>query len=203
MANIIDISTDQGTIDAAAIRQSGQVAGIVAKATEGLTYTDDQFRRNRAVAFKRKIPLGAYHFYRAGDDGGLQAAFFVSVAKPYGALRPMIDVEEASFDGVTDSLDVLVERLSHLVDGVAAALPRGKRPMIYTNADTWTRFMGNTDAFSGHDLWVAQSLDPRTSGLFGGWTQAVLWQFGTTSVPGIAGPVDTDELLVPISRLYL
>ena len=207
MANVLDVSVDQGVIDAAAIKQSGQVAGLYAKATEGLTYTDEQFRRNRAVAFRRKIPFGPYHFYGAGDDGGLQAAFFVAVSKPFGALRPMVDVEEASFAGVTDSLDVKIERLSHLIDDVEAALPRKRkdrpRAIIYTNCDTWQRFMGDTDAFCGHDLWVAQSLDPRTSGLFGGWTKAAIWQFGTTTVPGIAAPVDTDELLVPISYLYL
>lgn len=204
---VIDTSDFQGQIDFAALK--GHVAGIYPKATQGLHYVSEQYRRSRDVARTRGIPCGAYHFVEMGVDGGLQAKHFLATMGTATTLLPMIDIEEGSFasangnllPGVPISLADRIARFSHLISAVDQTLPIGKRALIYTNYDTWTRYMGNTTGFCGHPLWVAQSLDPRTSGLFGGWKNAVLWQYGQGSVPGIIGSVDLDKLLVPIDQI--
>lgn len=198
---LIDTSVDQGAIDFAALK--GHVVGIYPKATEGITYTDAQYRRSRDIARTRGIRCGAYHFVRMNDDGALQAKHFLSQRGGACTLVPMVDIEEASFDGVTLPLETKIARFSHLISAIDRTLPIGKRCIIYTNYDTWTTYMGNTDAFSGHLLWVAQSEDPRKSGLFGGWKSAAIWQYSIGRVPGISGDVDLDKILVPISMIYL
>lgn len=204
---LIDTSAWQGQIDFAALK--GHVAGLYAKATQGLHSVDEQFRRSRDVARNRGIPCGGYHFVEMGADGALQAQHFLATMGTACTLIPMIDIEEGSFadasrtllPGVPESIEERISRFSHLIASVDRTLPIGKRCLIYTNYDTWTTYMGNTDAFCGHPLWCAQSLDPRTSGLFGGWKSAALWQYGEGRVPGITGTVDLDKLLVPIERL--
>ncbi len=196
---VLDLSVFQDTVDFAALK--GKVVAVFAKATDGLTEVDPQFRRNRDVARNRGIPAGGYHFARMYDDGALQAKHFLSVMGANCNVIPMVDVEEESFAGVDAPLDVLISRLSHLIATIDQKLPIGKRALIYTNWDTWTRYMGNTDAFAGHPLWVAQSEDPRVSGLFGGWTRAAIWQSGQGTIEGIDTQVDLDQLLVPLAEI--
>lgn len=195
-----DGSQFQNVIDWAAVKQSDMQFAF-ARATDGAFYDDPQFGRNHDVANQRQFPIGAYHFFRMNSDPIVQANHFI--AKTFavgrlGSVLPMIDVEEATFDGVSLDQSIKETAISNFVHTVMART--GVRTiLLYTNYDTWTRFMGNTKRFANLPLWLAQTENP-SDGLFGGWTDWLLWQDSTTTVPGIDGPVDLD-LLNPAHKL--
>lgn len=196
----IDASTFQNVIDWAAVKQSGQVQFAWARATDGPFYTDDTFVRNHDVAREREIPLGAYHFFRFNADAVVQARHFVAATFSAGRLGnalPMIDVEEESFATAIDQhlAEVAIGNFLHTVIGLTGV----RTMLLYTNYDTWTKYMGNSKRFADLPLWLAQTANPIT-GLFGAWTDWMLWQDSTTTVPGIDGPVDLD-LLNPAHKL--
>lgn len=187
----IDASTFQRVIDWGAVKQSGKVQFAFARATDGSTYVDDQFERNHDVAKERGIPIGAYHFFRYGDDPVVQAKAFLEVTKGrLGTLLPMIDVEEQSFASTPILADAIhkISAFVQVIEGISK-----RKMLLYTNYDTWQRFMQNTDAFAGHPLWLAQTESP-DDGLFGGWSDWMLWQDSTIVCPGIEGGVDFDIL---------
>jgi len=81
----------------------------------------------------------------------------------------------------------------------------GVRPMIYTNATSWSA-TGDTLRFArrGYRLWVANfgvrsPLVPAANWAGRGWS---VWQFTSTgSVRGIEGSVDKNKLGVPLGRI--
>lgn len=199
----IDVSVDQGQIDWAAVKDGADVQFAYAKATEGITYVDEQFRRNRTTCFLRKIPFGPYHFFRPNDDGVAQAEHFLSVAKPFGALLPMVDVEVA--DGLTAT--AIVNQLSRFVNRVEQEL-HGKLMIIYTGWSFWNTALAGSDAFAGHPLWVAAYPDAyddsQAPPVPNGWKSATLWQYSESGqVSGIDGSVDLDRIEVPLSQIAL
>lgn len=67
-----DVSHYQGHVDWAKVKAAGAGFGI-AKATEGLTYTDNQFQVNWAGMRSAGLKVrGAYHFGRPGSDAAKQ-----------------------------------------------------------------------------------------------------------------------------------
>lgn len=76
-----DVSHYQGRVNWKAERADG-VVWAMAKATEGLGFTDSEFAYNwLAIAFAR-IVRGAYHYADPGLSPELQAQRFVNVVKP-------------------------------------------------------------------------------------------------------------------------
>ena len=67
-------------------------------------------------------------------------------------------------------------------------------PFIYTNAGWWQKCTGNTTAFSGNPLWVAD-YGVRSPDIPPGWAGYTIWQdSGTGLVGGISGTADLDQL---------
>jgi len=196
----IDGSQFQAVIDWAAVKQSGQVNFAYARASYGANYADPDFTRNHDIAKLREIPLGAYHFWLYADDPIVQANFFLSLthqAGRFGPNIPMIDIEEGSFTGVPQVADAIAAIKAFLAP-IEAIL--AKKMLLYTNYDTWQRYLANTSAFSENPLWLAQTENP-ADGLYGGWQKYALWQDATIVVPGISGPVDRDLLNGPLSLI--
>ncbi len=197
----IDASLFQNVIDWAAVKESGLVQFAYARATDGASFCDPEFSRNHDTARERNLPFGAYHFWRFDDDPAAQARNFLARthdAGRFGTLLPMADVEEESFQYVVPPVLDAIARLARfifIVEGALRAPASTAEPkmLLYTNYDTWQRFFTNTAAFRTQPLWLAQTENP-ADGLYGGWTTYAIWQDGTTTVPGIAGPVDYDTL---------
>lgn len=192
--NGIDISVYQGTVDYDAVAKSGKIAFVYAKATEGTREVDDQFLANHDRARSRGgLKFGAYHFFHFGLDPITQANHFLTVAENrLGELRPMVDVEGAGQDGVTD-LDELIFKLASFANHIEGMI--GKKPIIYTDPGDWNGFMQGTDAFSGHPLWVAEYNSDAAPTLPNGFTDWVIWQYTDSfTVPGISGGVDGDRV---------
>lgn len=185
----IDVSYAQGTIDWAAVHESG-IAFALIKATEGVSIHDPQFARNWSVSKSAGIRRGAYHFFHFSDDPVTQAQSFLASAQPQaGDLLPAVDVETA--DGITD-VSLLVDRLSQFTTAVEKVLD-GRRMLIYTDPGFWNSSMRGSDAFTGHPLWVAEyNRDPAPQ-LPRGWRNWSIWQHDDNgTVTGITGAVDLD-----------
>ncbi|MGH2693936.1 MAG: glycoside hydrolase family 25 protein [Actinomycetota bacterium] len=197
----IDVSHHQGTIDWNRVVDSGHVFAFH-KATEGATFTDPNYGRNRADAGAAGIPFGAYHFAR--PDGGTIAAaqadaiseaeHFLDVAQPApGDLVPVLDME------ATGGLPArrLIAWTQAWLDAIVSALD--VQPLIYTSPNFWKTNVDDTTTFAdqGFPLWIAHYTSaaapnvPAANWNGEGWS---FWQWTScATVPGISGCVDEDR----------
>ena len=208
----IDVSRFQRTIDwpsvaGAGIRfafvqaSRGNGADCLTRPTE--CGADPYFATNRVAAKSVGVRVGAYH--RAFASGGTPEAaradavteadlFIASVgALESGELIPVIDVE-TPFSGMTAStlrtwVRVWVKRVNRRL---------GRKPMIYTNATSWSA-TGNTTEFAKakYPLWVAEWGVSRPTVPARNWAGRgySVWQYTSSGhVPGISGRVDMNRL---------
>lgn len=196
----IDVSHYQGRIDWRQVARSGHHFAI-AKATEGRTYIDQTYLRNKVLAEANGLAFGAYHFARPDrgpNDAVREANHFLDVARlEPGNVIPVLDLETTgglSHRRLTRWILTWLRRVHERI---------GVRPMVYTSPVGWAERTGNTTAVAeaGYDvLWVAHwgvrepALPARDWG-GAGWS---LWQRSDCgSVPGIRGCVDVNRLAGP------
>ena len=175
--------------------QASGVRFVIAKATDGRTFVDPMYARNKAEAESLGLAFTAYHYARPDStpgDARAEADHFVKTAQLTGVdLIPALDLEQSG--GLSPSA---LARWVHVwLMEVQAKL--GVKPMIYSSPSFWSVHMGNSTWFAanGYRLWIAHwgVATPRVPaqewvGL--GWT---VWQ--TTSgahVSGFRGRVDHD-----------
>ena len=110
------------------------------KATEGLSFVDNQFARNWRKSSQAGMIRGAYHYFIAYKSGKEQAQNFINTVdlKP-GDLPPVLDVETISGSNVAELQEHVWEWL-HTVEE-----HYGVKPIIYTGADFYAKYLG--DAF--------------------------------------------------------
>jgi GH25 family lysozyme M1 (1,4-beta-N-acetylmuramidase) len=208
----IDVSRFQGAIDWPSVAGSGiRFAFVQASRGSGADCTvkpaqcgpDPYFATNRLAAESARIRVGAYH--RAFASGGTAAdaradalaeadVFLAQVGSLQpGELIPALDAE-TPFTGMTSNslrtwVRVWVKRVGRQL---------GRKPMIYTNASSWSA-TGNTTEFAKakYPLWVADWGVSRPAVPAGNWAGRgyTVWQFTSSgSVSGISGRVDMDRL---------
>jgi GH25 family lysozyme M1 (1,4-beta-N-acetylmuramidase) len=192
----IDVSTWQGTIDYAKVAASGR-RFVVAKATEGIGFTDPKWALNRTAAPAAGLRVTGYHFARPDlnpTDAVGEADWFVSqLGLVPGMLVPALDLERHG----TLSAAALQAWVGAWLDEVYAKT--GVRPMIYTSPSFWKSYVGDTRTFADEGytiLWVAHwfvsnpSVPAQNWGGHG-WT---FWQYDDCgTVPGMSGCVDLDR----------
>jgi lysozyme len=196
----VDVSNHQGKIAWAKVGDRIEFAFL--KASESTDFVDAWYDRNRKLAKRQQIRVGAYHFARpdgrgrraARADGRLEARFFDRIASPRrGELRPVLDLE------VTGGLrpGLLIAWAKAFVRKTRALA--GAKPMIYTSPFFWRTAMADTKWFANHGykaLWIAhwevQRPDVPADNWAGeGWT---FWQFTSCGkVSGISGCVDKNR----------
>jgi GH25 family lysozyme M1 (1,4-beta-N-acetylmuramidase) len=192
----IDVSKWQGTIDFAKVKASGK-RFVIAKATEGNTYTDATYAHNKAYAMANGLKFTGYHFARPGTNSGdatSEADHFVAVlGLKHGMMVPALDLE------VTGGLSS-----SQLVTWTKTFLARvysktGVRAMIYSNPSFWSTNMANTTWFSANGykvMWVAHwsTSSPTVPGANWSGRSWTFWQYSDCGkVAGISGCVDLDR----------
>ncbi|HEX7951165.1 MAG TPA: glycoside hydrolase family 25 protein [Candidatus Limnocylindrales bacterium] len=192
----IDVSNWQGRIDFTKVKAAGKQF-VFAKASEGTSWTDASYARNKASAIAAGLRFGAYHFARPGNaagDGVREADHFIAVmGLKRGMLRPVLDLEATGGLGVV----ALQSWVRSFLGRIYSRL--GVRAMIYTTASFWASYMGSTTWFASNGypvLFIAQwkvaspSL-PASRWAGHGWT---FWQYSSCgSVAGIRGCVDLDR----------
>ena len=74
---VIDISHHNGNVNLAKAKEDG-ILGVIQKATQGQSFRDPTYQRNRQKAKDAGLLWGAYHF-GTGSDGLKQAQHFLDV----------------------------------------------------------------------------------------------------------------------------
>jgi lysozyme len=88
---IIDLSHHNGKVDLALAAGDG-IMGVIHKATQGLSFVDPEYLKNRDNALDAGLLWGAYHF-GTGSDGVAQADFFLKTVRPDERTLLVLDLE--------------------------------------------------------------------------------------------------------------
>ncbi|MCH8622401.1 GH25 family lysozyme [Undibacterium sp. TS12] len=193
--NGIDVSHFQGTVDWAAVKAAGK-AFAFAKASDGITYTDPQFKTNWQGIKAAGLLRGAYHFYESNDDPVAQANNFIKAVGTLAAgdLPPVLDIEIFKGNYGTATLAANVQTW---LNTVQQAL--GRTPIIYTGPSFWNQYMNNQ--FSAYPLWIAQYGVSQPT-LPNGWSKWTFWQSSESgTVAGVTGSVDIDVFAGSMANL--
>lgn len=152
----IDISQHNGDdIDYDKVRASG-ITFVYIKASEGTRGRDKNFLTNARKARQAGLVTGAYHYFRKGADGRLQARNFLQAVSHTRLDLPLVvDVEDwlndpkvsnhATATGVRAMLDYL--------------LMHGRRVMLYTNREGYKKWV--KPYFASIDLWLCAFNPPQ------------------------------------------
>jgi lysozyme len=181
----IDVSRYQQDIDWKLVKEM-QVKKIAIgfafiKATEGISYVDEQYKDNMQAAKEAGVARGAYHFFIASRSGKLQAANFLeNVNLKKGDLPPVLDVEKANGASVVD----MQQRIADWLDVVEKKYK--VKPIIYSNVDFYKTFLAGR--FDDYPLWVAHYLVKDKPRIERNW---IIWQHNESGhVTGIRTNVD-------------
>jgi lysozyme len=177
----IDISNAQGARWPWAAER-GKIAFGMAKATEGLGFTDPDFAENWDAMWELSPTLCrfSYHFFHPSEDPRAQAQRFVATVRAHGLLPGdnfVLDLETA--DGMTPEFTA-----GSAVTFLRAVneLAPGHRVLVYT----YPAFAeaGNCAGMESWHLWIADYGAERPA-VPAPWTAWTFWQAGDS-------PVDTD-----------
>lgn len=198
----VDTSFANGTCDWDTAARDERVRFAYSRVCYGSIPADDDgpaFTRAHDACKRLKVPFGAYIFWLAWQDGVEQAQLFLQQADGrYGENSAVVDVEEGSgLHGWGASLEARIENLGKTLDTIEKTCGE---PLIYTNRDTWSTYFENTDAFSGHRLWLAEyGTPPGQAVAIPGFKTIVAHQFsdgtGQSPIVGLSKPdnnVDRD-----------
>ena len=195
MAEIMDVSRWQSSIDWDKVKASGKVDGVMLKTVstnrklsnrkDGL-YIDPTFERNYSECKRLGIPVGVYYYTYATDkqmaDAELALLKTALTGKTF-ELPISVDVE-----------DNKIKKLStqELTDLVAYALGTIERWGFYALLYVGLYF-AQTELYMGgaalrkYDVWLAAYRNAKPTP---GWSFG-MWQYtSTTRVPGVSGNVD-------------
>lgn len=189
----IDVSSWQGTIDWAKVKQSG-IQFAILRAGWGYNSIDPQFIRNVQECTKNGIPFGAYWFIYCTDDAGarknangfLEAIKDVKLTYPIFADFEYDSVSYANKYGVNVTKDNASRWVKIFLDTLKGA---GYIVGNYTNLDFLNRYFDDRIKKGGYEFWYACWGSATTTS-----NNANVWQYTSKgSVPGISGNVDMNE----------
>ena len=172
---VIDISHHNGKPDLAKARADG-IVGVIQKATQGQSFVDPTFIRNRKAALDNGLLFGAYHF-GDGSDGVTQAELFLATARPDAATVVVLD-----FEGNSAGPSMTLEEARAFVTHVQEEL--GRFPLLYSG-HTIKEALGHRidPVLKNCALWLAQyGPTPVVPTCWDKWT---LWQY----TDGALGPL--------------
>jgi lysozyme len=179
----VDVSHHNGRVDWPRIRSAGYQFAYL-NATEGATWRDTTFVRNRAEAERAGLVTGAYHFFTLCRPGREQAANFAAViGRPGGAsLPPAVDLEFGGNCGQRPSREAVLAELAAFLAVVDSA---GHRPVVlYVTEEFHQAYLQGREVDS--PLWVRSVFGrPKFAAT---WT---FWQYAATGrVAGAKGRID-------------
>ena len=185
MAEIMDVSRWQGSIDWDAVKRSGKIDGVMLRvlgSKGGKPYVDPAFERNYAACTARGIPVGGYYYTCAvtqRQTAAELAALRAALADKNFQLPIVVDAEDPKLRSLTPA------KLSARVAEAAAQLEAwGLYAMVYT----YTNFADTAldmAALAAYDLWIADYRGTRPTRKHG------MWQYTRSgTIPGVSGPVD-------------
>ena len=204
--NGIDVSSYQYTPNWQTVASSG-IRFAWAKATQGNYYQDGVFNYDMTNGKAAGVIMGAYDFADPDNVAATtEAAYFESFAGGYfkaGYLVPALDIETGCSGAGNGNLNAA--QISSWVDtwssNVASYIQTHDgytvKPIIYTYTSYASACL--TSAVTSYPLWIAwpYSSSPSTTP----WSVWDVWQYGTTSVPGVSTATDVDRFHGDLSQL--
>lgn len=188
----IDVSHYQGDVDWKVVKEGGMHFGI-AKSTQGVGYTDPQFKSNWENIAAAGLYRGTYHFYVANDDPTAQAEHFINTVGNIGEhhINPILDLEATIGDLTVEEYQKNVLTWLKKVEE-----SMGVTPVIYTNRPFGNANLNN-EAFNKYHLWLAEygakKADVPDTWQKSGWSA---WQFTShDELKGVNGAVDESRFL--------
>jgi lysozyme len=178
VASCIDISHYQGFPDFAKAKASGVVA-VIHKATQGVSYSDPNRKKNCINAVNAGLAVCTYHWITPNDNVLKQIDFYLKEVDPVPGERVVIDYEQ---QGCT---------LTGLKLAVGALLkdPRNLQITVYSGHLLKEQLGTTRDAYLAEntDLWIAQYTSAASpSWPKGTYPNYTLWQYSESGrVPGI------------------
>ena len=192
---VIDVSSHNGEINWEAVKNSGQVDGVILRLGYGVGYMDTQFLNNVRELNRLKIPYSVYLFSYAenGYESKLEADFVVNTIKnnPVNINSNLFsiyyDLEdwtisstgENSYGISQDSYREMITTFRHIIESNL-----GVKARVYASKNyIETRFPKDVQDYA---TWVAQWGPEITyKGPYEGWQYT-----SDGSIPGIKGRVD-------------
>lgn len=165
----IDVSRYQKSINWKLVKQM-KVENIklgfsFIKATEGIGFVDDMFRRNWKKCKEAGVVRGAYHYFIPYKSGKAQAENFIETVDLLpGDFPPVLDVETVTGSNAIELKQNVKEWLQTIETNYKV------KPIIYTGVDFYARYLGND--FDTYPLWAAhyqQKKQPRISRAWNIW----------------------------------
>ena len=185
MAEIMDVSRWQGSIDWDAVKRSGKIDGVMLRvlgSKGGKPYVDPAFERNYAACTARGIPVGGYYYTCAVTPQ--------QTAAELAALRAALEGKTFQYPLAIDveSAGLRVLAPEALAARVAEAAAQLEAWNLYAMVYTYTNFADTAlamDALTAYDLWLADYRGKCPTRPHG------MWQYTSKGrVAGIDGPVD-------------
>lgn len=185
---LLDVSEYQGSIDWPRVAQHFKAVYI--KASEGVTWNDPDFQRNRKEANAAGLRVGAYHFADFNLPGK-EATHFALTVQKIGRrdLKPVLDLEAPIPHGVDPV------RWVHIFNAVVRT-KLGVWPMLYSYGPYIDEL--HLDRPLGDGLWLAAygRNDGKEYPVYTPlpWKRYVAHQFTSKGrTPGINGYVDVSD----------
>lgn len=195
----VDVSTYQGTVDWAAVKDAGVDYVIVRAAYRGYEtgkiVPDDLYEQNIRGAVDAGLHVGVYLYSQAlsEDEAREEADYLLGLIEGLPVDYPVVyDQEEYTADQArTDGLTGEQATLNALAF-CERVYDAGYIPMIYTNND-WAQNMYDMERLDHYPIWYADyTAAPSLTGGF------AMWQYTDSGqVPGVTGPVDLNLLFLP------
>lgn len=205
MAEIMDVSRHQGTIDWDKVKASGKVDGVMIRAMgnsaagrPSAPYTDPQFARNYAECKRLGIPCGVYYYCKAVNtaEADAELAMLRKVLTGKTLQLPVaVDIEDSYVQAPLDK-QTLTDIAAHALGTVECC---GFYAILYTGLNFARDNLYMTGAaLKPYDVWLAKYPSdksktkpedkPKTDFAFG------MWQYtSTASVPGVSVDVDLNH----------
>ena len=197
---VIDISAHNGTIDWDAVKESGQVDGVILRSSFGVGYTDAQFARNVRELNRLGISYSVYHFSYAENKAEAlrEANYLIKVLKDNNAridsnhFSIYYDLEDWEIHSTGEnsygiSKDTYADMITTFASTVENAT--GIKVRVYASKNyIETRF---PPSVQGYATWVAQWSDYITyKGAYEGWQYTSQGRITDKNGKTLISPVD-------------
>ena len=185
----IDISNWSGSIDFAAVKESG-VEIVYIQATEGTFYTDPYLQEFYNGAKNNGLKIGFYHFFNPGSSPTPreQAKYFVdAISGMEIECRLAIDLEQTGGLGPEEISNQAVDFLK------AVEEYSGKKVVVYTYTNFAQTELVSSTGIGNYPVWIAQYSEslPEYNPIWG--NEYVGWQYSDTGyIDGVEANIDLD-----------
>ena len=164
------------------------VSFVFIKSTESTNIRNPFFVNDYANARKRKIPVGAYHFFSCKVSGTAQAQHFLrNTLFRTGDLPPVLDLEPyPSQIEAMGGTAVLFRNVRAWLQAVERYT--GVQPILYVSQSFVNRYLGDApDLKHNYQVWIARYSEYKPD------VKLAIWQLSANGrVDGIRGDVDID-----------